>query len=123
MLFQRVTFDKKTTFCNSYVSSLTIFLKQHSANRSLRQLRKNLDSCKLKLFRSTGQDNHRISDRADFIIRLLGGVGCRRVASSGRSCRLILSLALLSAAASYRASGLVHWHKADVEALPANVRC
>src|ERR1700730_12560086 len=55
--------DKKTTFCNSYVSSLTIFLKQHSANRSLRQLRKNLDSCKLKLSRSAGQDNHRISDR------------------------------------------------------------
>ena len=43
---------------------------------------KNFDSFKLKLFRSAGQDNHRISDCADFIIRILGGADVCRVASS-----------------------------------------
>ena len=71
--FKELRVIKRPRFATLTLASLTIFLKQHSANRSLRQLRKNLDSCKLKLFRSAGQDNHRISDRVDFIIRILGG--------------------------------------------------
>src|SRR5436190_24331495 len=53
---------KKSTFYNSYVSSLTTFFLQHSANRGTQ---KNFDAFKLKLFRFAGQDNHRISDCAD----------------------------------------------------------
>src|SRR5260370_39308698 len=73
MGFQRVTCDKKTTLYNFYVSGFTTFFEQHRANRSLRESRKNLALCKLKLFRSAGQDNRRISDCADFIIRIHGG--------------------------------------------------
>src|SRR2546429_8513920 len=46
----------------SYVSGLTTFFLQHSANRGTQ---KNFDAFKLKLFRFAGQDNHRISDCAD----------------------------------------------------------
>jgi hypothetical protein len=41
---------------------------QHSANRGTQ---KNFDAFKLKLFRSAGQDNHRISDCADLTFESL----------------------------------------------------
>jgi hypothetical protein len=41
---------------------------QHSANR---RTQKNVDAFKLKLFRSAGQDNHRISDCADLTFESL----------------------------------------------------
>src|SRR6266480_5070675 len=87
MLFQRVTCDKKGTFYNSYVSGLTTFFLQHSANRGTQ---KNFDAFKLKLFRFAGQDNHRISDCADLTSESLR---CQRnhVAPSGRSRRSSLS--------------------------------
>src|SRR6266480_2271436 len=69
MLFQRVTCDKKGTFYNSYVSGLTTFFLQHSANRGTQ---KNFDAFKLKPFRFAGQDNHRISDCADLTSESFG---------------------------------------------------
>jgi hypothetical protein len=65
--------DKKTTLYNFYVSGITTFFEQHRANLSLRRVEKTSPLCKLKLFRSAGQDNHRISDCGDFINRILGG--------------------------------------------------
>src|SRR5205814_1068368 len=45
--FTEFTCDKKGTFYNSYVSGLTTFFLQHSANRGTQ---KNFDAFKLKLF-------------------------------------------------------------------------
>src|SRR5207237_7961520 len=52
-----------------YVSGLTTFFLQHSANRGTQ---KNFDAFKLKLFRIAGQDNHRISDCADLTSESFG---------------------------------------------------
>jgi hypothetical protein len=58
-------------------TTLTLAALQHSLNSMARTGRcgtqKYFDSFKLKLSRSAGQDNHRISDCADFLIRILGG--------------------------------------------------
>ena len=64
--------DKKSAFYSFHVSTLTTFFEQHGANRSLRESKK-LNSCKLKLSRSAGQDDRRISDCADFVIQIFGG--------------------------------------------------
>jgi len=70
--FKELRVIKRARFTTS-----TLAASQHSLNSITRtdrwESRKNLALCKLKLFRSAGQDNHRISDCADFIIRILGG--------------------------------------------------
>src|SRR2546423_6125629 len=119
MGFQRVTCDKKGTFYNSYVSGLTTFFLQHSANRGTQ---KNFDAFKLKLFRFAGQDSHRISDCADLTSESLAvpTLSCCTFASESQIIFIPL-LALPPAAAPYRASGLVLWHKTYMARPLANV--
>jgi hypothetical protein len=70
--FKELHVIKRARFTTS-----TLAASQRSLNSMAQtdrwESRKNLDLCKLKLFRSVGQDNHRISDCGDFIIRIFGG--------------------------------------------------
>src|SRR5260370_28277939 len=86
--FKELRVIKRARFTTS-----TLAASQRSLNgiarTDRRESRKNLALCKLKLFRSAGQDNHRISDCADFIIRILRRCGWRRAASSGRDAPIL----------------------------------
>src|SRR5213080_1289110 len=104
MRFQRVTCDKKGTFYNSYVSGLTTFFLQHSANRGTQ---KNFDAFKLKPFRFAGQDNHRISDCADLTSESFGANVIMLHLRVGVADHLYPLIGTAARRSPYRASGLV----------------
>src|SRR5207253_6175432 len=112
--------ELRVTFYNSYVSGLTTFFLQHSANRGTQ---KNFDAFKLKLFRFAGQDNHRISDCADLTSESLAVPNVimlhLRVGVADHLYPLIGTAARRS---PYRASGLVLWHFSNSVRCPSCVR-